>query len=149
MMVQTGSFIILVVDDDAGDQELTRRALVEGLPNADVRSVFDGEAAMDYLYHRGEFSDSQSSPTPDLVLLDLNMPRLGGREVLERLHETSELRRIPVVVLTTSQEEEDILRSYELGCNSFVTKPVEINEFIEVMTRLGLYWSDVVTLPAK
>ncbi len=136
-----------MVDDDAGDQELTRRALQDGLPGADIRSVHDGVEALDYLLHRETYADPGTAPAPDLMLLDLNMPRMCGREMLERLNQDPSLRRIPVIVLTTSQQEADILRSYELGCNSFITKPVSIDEFMESMRQLGMYWFGLVSLP--
>ena len=139
---------ILLVDDDLGDQELTRRALRSGELPIDLQVVSDGEEALEYLFRRNAFSDPQSSPVPDLILLDLNMPRVNGREVLERLKSDDELSRIPIVVLTTSQQEVDILRSYDLGCNSYIQKPVDINQFKETVRQLGHYWFNVVTLPA-
>ena len=118
--------VILLAEDDRGDQELTRRALEEGKIRNDLRVVEDGEEALAYLYRRGKYKDPATSPRPDLLLLDLNLPRVDGREVLERVRADSKLRRMAVVVLTTSRQEEDILRSYELGCNSFITKPVSV-----------------------
>jgi CheY-like chemotaxis protein len=138
---------LLLVEDDAGDQELTRRALAHDSLPIDLRIVNDGEEAMDYLRRRNKFLDVIDSPRPDLILLDLNMPRMNGREVLEQLKGDRDLGRIPVVVLTTSQQEADILQSYDLGCNSYIRKPVEMDQFIDAVQQLGKYWFEVVTLP--
>ena len=140
--------VILLVDDDPGDQELTRRALKHETIRIDLRVADDGEQAMDYLKRRGQFEDPADSPIPDLILLDLNMPKKNGREVLAELRHDERLSRIPVVVLTTSEQEADILRSYDLGCNSYIQKPVDIDQFIESVRRLGTYWFNVVTLPS-
>jgi len=143
------SATILLVEDDRGDQELTRRALDEGKIRNDLRIVEDGEEALAYLFRRGKYKDPATSPRPDLLLLDLNLPRVDGREVLEQIRADSKLRRMAVVVLTTSRQEEDILRSYELGCNSFITKPVDVNQFIQVIQALERYWFQIVVLPPK
>jgi len=139
--------VILLAEDDPGDQELTRRALEEDVVRVDLRIVCDGEEALDYLQRRGQYADPESSPRPDLILLDLNMPRLTGREVLHTLKTSPDLCRIPVVVLTTSQQEADILATYDLGCNSYVQKPVDIDQFINVVRKMGNYWFEIVTLP--
>jgi CheY-like chemotaxis protein len=141
--------VILLAEDDRGDQELTRRALEEGKIRNDLRIVEDGEEALAYLHRRGKYKDPATSPRPDLLLLDLNLPRVDGREVLERVRADSKLRRMAVVVLTTSRQEEDILRSYELGCNSFITKPVDMDQFIRVIHALEEYWFQIVVLPPK
>lgn len=141
--------VILLVEDDPGDQELTRRALQHESLHVDLRIVHDGEQALDYLFRRGEFENPESSPTPDLVLLDLNMPKKNGREVLAEMKKNASVARIPVVVLTTSIQEADILRSYDLGCNSYIQKPVEIEQFISSVRKLGSYWFEVVTLPTS
>lgn len=141
--------VILLAEDDRGDQELTRRALEEGKIRNDLRVVEDGEEALAYLFRRGKYKDPATSPRPDLLLLDLNLPRVDGREVLERVRADSKLRRMAVVVLTTSRQEEDILRSYELGCNSFITKPVGMDQFIRVIQALEEYWFQIVVLPPK
>ena len=148
-MNKAKSATILLVEDDRGDQELTRRALDEGKIRNDLRIVEDGEEALAYLFRRGKYKDPATSPRPDLLLLDLNLPRVDGREVLEQIRADSKLRRMAVVVLTTSRREEDILRSYELGCNSFITKPVDINQFIRVIQALERYWFQIVVLPPK
>jgi len=141
--------VILLAEDDRGDQELTRRALEEGKIRNDLRVVEDGEQALAYLYRRGKYKDPAASPRPDLLLLDLNLPRVDGRQVLEKVRSDSKLRRMAVVVLTTSRQEEDILRSYELGCNSFITKPVGMDQFIQVIHALEEYWFQIVVLPPK
>ena len=139
--------VILLVDDDPGDQELTRRALQEDVLRADLRIVADGEEALDYLFQRGAYEDLGSAPRPNLILLDLNIPKVGGQEVLAELKKAPELNRIPVVILTTSEQEADILRSYNLGCNSYIQKPVDIDGFIECIRQLKTYWFELVMLP--
>ena len=141
--------VILLVEDDRGDQELTRRALQEGKIRNELHIVEDGEEALAYLFRRGKYKDPATSPRPDLLLLDLNLPRVDGREVLERIRADATLRRMAVVVLTTSRQEEDILRSYEVGCNSFITKPVGMDHFIRVIQALEEYWFQIVVLPPK
>ena len=141
--------VILLAEDDRGDQELTRRALEEGKIWNDLRVVEDGEEALAYLYRRGKYKDPAKSPRPDLLLLDLNLPRVDGRQVLEKVRSDSNLRPMAVVVLTTSRQEEDILRSYELGCNSFITKPADMDQFIRVIHALEQYWFHTVVLPPK
>lgn len=140
---------ILLVEDDPGDQELTRRALEDDVVHTDLRIVNDGKEALDYLRREGAFTDPDTSPRPDLILLDLNMPRIDGRQVLERVREDPDISRIPVIALTTSDEEEDVLRSYDLGCKSFIKKPVEIDTFIDTIRELQHYWFELVTLPAE
>ena len=141
--------IILLVEDNRADQELTRRALEEGKIRNELRIVEDGEEALAYLFRTGKYKDPATSPKPDLLLLDLNLPRVDGREVLEQVRADAKLRRMAVVVLTTSRQEEDILRSYELGCNSFITKPVGMDQFIRVIQALEEYWFQIVVLPPK
>ena len=141
--------VILLAEDDRGDQELTRRALEGGKIRNDLRVVEDGEEALAYLYRRGKYKDPATSPRPDLLLLDLNLPRVDGRQVLKKVRSDSNLRPMAVVVLTTSRQEEDILRSYELGCNSFITKPGTMEQFIQVIHALEEYWFRTVVLPPK
>lgn len=141
--------VILLAEDDPGDQELTRRALQEDVLETELHIVSDGEEAMDYLLHRGRYTDRACSPRPHLILLDLNMPKLDGRQVLAQLQGHPDLRRIPVVVLTTSKQEEDVLHSYDLGCNSFITKPIDVEEFIRCIHSLGMYWFETVALPSR
>ena len=146
-MTRMKQAVVLLIEDDPGDQELTRRALDDGVVKMDLRIVNDGVEALDYLYRRNGYSDAAAAPRPDLILLDLNMPKLDGRAVLKELREVEDLQPIPVVVMTTSDQEADILRSYKLGCNSFITKPVEMDGFIATLRELGHYWFELVALP--
>ena len=138
---------ILIADDDADDRMMASEALEESRLANDLRFVEDGEELMDYLHRRGRFSDPADAPRPGLILLDLNMPRKDGREALCEIKSDPELRKIPVVVLTTSQAEEDIYRTYDLGVNSFITKPVMFESMVAVMKALGKYWFEIVELP--
>lgn len=141
------SITILMADDDSDDRMLTERALKKNNIVNDFRWVEDGEQLLDYLNRRGEYSDPEKSPRPGIILLDLNMPRKDGREALSEIKKNESLRRIPVVVLTTSKEEEDILRSYDLGVNSYITKPVTFQGLVDAMNTIGRYWLDIVKLP--
>lgn len=138
---------ILMAEDDEEDRQLAKDALSESRLANELRFVFDGEQLMDYLHHRGKYADPGSSPRPGIILLDLNMPRKDGREALKEIKSDPELRRIPVVVLTTSDTEEDIVRSYDLGVNSFIKKPVTFTGMVEIMKALGDYWFQIVELP--
>lgn len=140
---------ILMADDDPDDCLLAREALSESRLANDLHFVSDGEELMDYLYQRGKYSVPGSAPRPSLILLDLNMPKKDGREVLNELKSDPHLRQIPVLVLTTSKAEEDILRSYYLGANSYITKPVTFSSLIEVMQTLSKYWFEIVELPSQ
>ncbi len=126
---------------------LARHAFDEHRLANDLRIVEDGEELMDYLHQRGRFSDPETAPHPGLILLDLNMPRKDGREALQEIKADHRLRRIPVVVLTSSKAEEDVLRSYDLGANSFITKPVTFEGLVDVVKTLSQYWFEVVQLP--
>ena len=126
---------------------MASEALEESRLANDLRFVEDGEELLDYLYHRGRFAGEAESPRPGLILLDLNMPRMDGREALREIKSDPALRSIPVVVLTTSKAEEDIYRTYDLGVNSFITKPVQFEGLVEVMRTLGKYWFEIVELP--
>ena len=139
--------IILLAEDDPGDQELTRRALEEGPVRNELHIVADGEETLDYLFRRGKYCDPATAPRPDLLLLDLNMPKVDGRQVLQQVRRQPALRRLAVVVLTTSQREEDVLRTYDLGANSYITKPVDMEQFIRVIQILEEYWFRIVALP--
>jgi CheY-like chemotaxis protein len=138
---------ILMADDDPDDRMMTEKALHEYRLKNGIRFVEDGEELLDYLLHRGKYTDPASSPTPGLILLDLNMPRMDGREALAAIKADPELRKIPVIVLTTSKAEEDVLRSYDLGVNSYITKPVTFQGLAEVMKILSIYWFEIVKLP--
>ena len=139
--------VILLVEDDPDDQELTKRAFRNSKLRNHLHIVSDGEAALNYLYRRGEYSEPRTSPRPDLILLDLNMPKVDGRTVLNQIKIDPELRQIPVVILTTSSSEEDVIRSYELGVNSYVPKPVHMDGFIKAIQQLEHYWFELVILP--
>jgi CheY-like chemotaxis protein len=136
--------IILMADDDADDRMLTKEALEESRVLNELHFAEDGEELMDFLKNRGQFADA---PRPGLILLDLNMPRKDGREALKEIKADAELRRIPVVVMTTSKAEEDIFKSYDLGASSFITKPVTFDRLVELMRTLGQYWVEFVELP--
>jgi len=138
---------ILMAEDDEDDRELTREALAESRLAGDLRWVEDGEELMDYLRRRGRYADPAQSPAPGLVLLDLNMPRKDGREALAEIKADPELRRTPIVVLTTSKAEEDVVRTYDLGVNSFITKPVTFAGLVEAMRICSQYWLELVELP--
>jgi CheY-like chemotaxis protein len=138
---------ILLVDDDEEDLVMTKEALRESRLGNDLRTAHDGEELMDYLLRRGRFTDPSDSPSPGLILLDLNMPRKDGREALAEIKANPELRKIPVIVLTTSQAEEDIFRTYDLGVSSFITKPVTFAGLVQAMSVLSQYWFEIVELP--
>ena len=139
--------VILMADDDPEDRMLTTEALCESRLANVVNTVADGEELLDYLYFRGKYADPESAPRPGLILLDLNMPKMDGREALLQIKADTNLRRIPVVVLTTSKAEEDIFRSYDLGANSYITKPVSFSDMVEVTRTITQYWFNIVELP--
>ncbi|EME64074.1 two-component system response regulator [Rhodococcus ruber BKS 20-38] len=136
--------VVLLVEDDAGDELMTREALDEHKLTNTLHVVRDGEQALDFLFRRGPYSDA---PRPDLILLDLNLPRYDGREVLARIKADPELRQIPVVVLTASAAEEDLLRSYRLHANAYITKPVDFAQFADVIRRIDNFFLHIVRLP--
>ncbi len=141
--------IILMADDDEDDRMLTADALqVSKLANT-LTTVNDGEELMDYLHRRGKYAPPASAPRPGIVLLDLNMPKMDGREALREMKSDPELRTIPVVVLTTSKAEEDIERTYNLGANSFIVKPVTFERLVESLQVITEYWFEVVRLPSR
>jgi two-component system, chemotaxis family, response regulator Rcp1 len=136
-------FRILLVEDNLNDIEITRRALEKGQVKNELTIARDGQEAIDILFGRAKVRAS----LPGLILLDLNLPRVDGREVLSRIKTDPELRRIPVIVLTTSTREEDVVRSYDLGVNTFISKPVRFEDFIKVVTAIQEYWIVIATLP--
>ena len=138
--------VILMADDDDDDYLLTKKALAESRLLNDMRRVRDGEELMDYLHRRGDFNE-ENAPRPGVILLDLNMPRMDGREALREIKTNEKLRNIPIVVFTTSKAEEDIFKTYQLGVNSFITKPVTFDNLTKVMRALGNYWFEIVELP--
>ena len=137
---------VLLVEDDEGDVVMTREALEEGKVLNRLHVAGDGVEALEYLRREGEHADA---PRPDLILLDLNLPRRDGRQVLAEVKSDDELRRIPVVVLTTSEAEEDILRSYDLHANAYVTKPVDFERFVQVIQQIDEFFISVVRLPNR
>ncbi|MCE3234406.1 MAG: response regulator receiver protein [Vampirovibrio sp.] len=139
---------ILIADDDPDDRLMAREALVQSHSPSHVNFVEDGEELLDYLYRRGKFQNVEGD-LPDLILLDLNMPRKSGVEALQEIKSDNTLRHIPIVVLTTSKEEEDIYRTYDLGVNSFITKPITYESLVNTMRILGKYWFEVVQLPSE
>ncbi len=139
--------VILVADDDEDDQLFTKEAFEESKLSVDIRFVNDGLELLDYLKQHNKYNNPDDCPSPSLILLDLNMPKMDGREALKEIKSDADLKTIPVVALTTSKAEQDVLKTYELGINSFITKPVAIAEFIEIARTLGHYWLDIVQLP--
>jgi CheY-like chemotaxis protein len=143
------SIVILMADDDADDRLLAKDALAECRLANELQFVENGEELLEYLHHRGKYAPPASSPRPGLILLDLNMPKKDGREALAEIKSDPELRKIPVVVLTTSKADTDIGRIYQLGANSFISKPVSFDSLVDVMKVIGRYWFEIVELPAK
>ena len=143
------TIVILVADDDAEDRMLVKDALDESRLSNMVHFVEDGEELMDYLRNRGKYADKTKYPSPGLILLDLNMPRKDGREAVKEIKADQHLRIIPIVVLTTSKAEEDIVKTYDMGVSSFITKPVTFSSMVEIMKTLGKYWFEIVELPPK
>ncbi len=140
---------VLMADDDAEDRMFAQEAWDKNRLGNDLRFVEDGEELMDYLHRRGRYSDPADAPWPGLIFLDLNMPRKDGRQALREMKQDPNLRTIPVVVLTSSEAEEDVLRSYDLGANSYVTKPVTFEKLVALMKELHRYWFEIVALPAE
>ncbi len=141
--------VIVMADDDPDDTEMAREALASARLANELHVVGDGEELLDYLNRRGAYEDPASSPRPGLILLDLNMPKKDGREALSEIKANQDLRRIPVVVLTTSSAEEDIYRSYDLGVSGYITKPVSFAGLVDAMSQMGNYWFELVQLPDR
>lgn len=140
-------FDILLIEDEPADANLVRLALRESKVYCQLHHVFDGVEALDFLYHRG--TENSDTPQPDLILLDINMPRMNGREFLTVLKQDTTLNHIPVVVLTTSDVERDVIASYQLGAAGYITKPVDMDQFIDAIRQLDNYWFTLVRLPKK
>lgn len=138
---------ILVADDDPDDRQLTRDAFHEAMLANDLRFVIDGEELLDYLNRRGNYTDPESSPRPGIILLDLNMPRKDGREALTELKQDPRFMSIRVIIMTTSNADEDIARSYAQSASSYITKPVTFDALVEVIRTFGKYWLEIVELP--
>ncbi|MDB6154846.1 MAG: response regulator [Chthoniobacteraceae bacterium] len=147
MSKDTMPITILMADDDADDRRLTQEALEEGRLINDVRFVDNGEELVDYLRKQGKFAPPAEAPRPGLILLDLNMPRKDGRTVLKEIKSDPDLRQIPVVVLTTSRADEDVYKSYDLGVNSYIVKPVTFEALVDILQTLEKYWFEIVELP--
>jgi CheY-like chemotaxis protein len=141
--------VILMAEDDEDDRLLAQDALTESRLTNDFYFVEDGVELINYLKRVGKYEDTSSYPLPDLILLDLNMPRKDGREALEEIKNDPDLKRIPIIILTTSKGEEDILQSYNLGVGGFITKPVTFDGLVNVMKVIGDYWVQIVKLPSK
>lgn len=137
---------VLLVEDNPGDVRLTKEAMKEGRLINHLNVVSDGVEATDFLWRRGKF---QTAPRPDLILLDLNLPRKNGREVLQEIKADPELRRIPVMVLTTSNANQDLRRAYDLHANCYITKPVDLDQFLAVVRSIEHFWFNIVTLPTN
>ncbi len=137
---------ILLVEDNPGDVRLTREALKEAKIENELILAINGEEALDCLFGRGRFSNCIK---PDIILLDLNLPKVDGREVLRTIKSDNNLKRIPVIVLTTSKAEEDIIKAYDLSANAYITKPVDMDEFLKVIRAIGGFWLAIVRLPTK
>ena len=138
---------ILIADDDEDDRLMLRDAFGEARLGIDLRAVNDGVELLEYLQRRGRYADAAQSPRPALILLDLNMPRMDGREALATLKKDPDLRAIPIVVLTTSKDEQDVASTYDLGVNAFITKPVTYLGLVEVMKVVTRFWLEIVDLP--
>ena len=141
--------IILYAEDDPEDRMLVEDAMEESRLANELDFVEDGEELMDYLHRRGKYTELTNEPLPGLILLDLNMPRKDGREALEEIKADPNLRRIPIVVLTTSKAEEDILRTYDLGVNGFIIKPVTFESLVSIMKTVSKYWFEIVEPPPQ
>ena len=148
MKAVTQPITILMADDDPDDRLLTSDALKEARLINDIRFVENGEELLEYLRKEGKYATSEA-PRPGLILLDLNMPRKDGRTVLKELKQDPELRAIPVVVLTTSKDDEDVYRSYDLGVNSYIVKPVTFEALVDILQTLEKYWFEIVELPQQ
>jgi CheY-like chemotaxis protein len=147
MNAEAKPITILMADDDPDDRLLTADALKEARLINDIRFVENGEELLEYLRRTGKFAPPADAPRPGLILLDLNMPRKDGRAVLKDLKQDAELRTIPVVVLTTSKDDEDVYRSYDLGVNSYIVKPVTFEALVDILQTLEKYWFEIVELP--
>lgn len=144
MRESANPIVLLMADDDPDDRELAKEALAESRVKNEIRFVEDGEELMDFLYRRGVH---EGAPKPGLILLDLNMPKKDGREALREIKADKDLKRIPVVILTTSRAEEDMLSGYDLGAASFISKPVTFASLVDLMKAISQYWIEFVELP--
>lgn len=131
---------ILLVEDNPSDIDLTKRAFEKGHITNDLVVAEDGQEALDYIFGEGKYANRDSNKAPTLILLDLKLPKISGLEVLKRIRAVEKIKRLPVVILTSSKEEQDVAASYDLGVNSYIRKPVDFNQFAEAIKLLGLYW---------
>lgn len=138
---------ILLVEDNLQDIEIARRAFAKGRVKNELIVVRDGQEALDYLYYQGKYKDPASAPRPGMILLDLNLPKVGGMEVLQQIKKDEALKSIPVIVLTASPREEDVVRTYNLGVNTYIQKPVEFDNFMRVVNAVQEYWIVIASLP--
>ena len=143
------SHAILLVEDNPADVKITERAVKDSGIAVELIVVRDGQEAVDYLLRQGRFEDAPAWRNPDLILLDLNLPRMSGREVLERLRATTSLRAVPVVVLTTSRRQEDVQQMYAAGANTYIEKPPDFQRFVRVLQEIHHYWLDLALLPPR
>ncbi len=139
--------VVLMAEGSTDDQILMRRALEESHLSWSLYTVKDGEELLDYLHHQGQYRELARAPRPDLILLDLSLPKIDGKEALQAIKADCDLRRIPIVMLTSSKSEEDIRHSYELGASSYLTKPMTFELLVEAVNTIGKYWFDIVELP--
>ena len=149
MVKNNGSVVILIADDDIDDRMMIKDAFAERRLGNEIRFVEDGEDLIDYLLRKGKYTDASTSPRPGLILLDLNMPKKDGREALKEIKNNPDLRSIPIVVLTTSKAEEDVYKTYNLGVNSYITKPVTFEALVNVARDVSNYWFEIVELPSS
>jgi chemotaxis family two-component system response regulator Rcp1 len=140
------AFEILLVEDSPGDVRLTREALKDAKVHINLHVASDGIEAMDFLHREGKYADV---PRPDMILLDLNLPKKDGRQVLEEIKESPSLKSIPVVILTTSSSDEDVMRSYQFHANCYISKPVDLNGFLKVIKSIDNFWLSIVKLPRE
>lgn len=147
--MKSNSIVILIAEDDAEDRMLVKEALEESRLINNIQFVENGEELMDYLHNKGKYSDKTIFKKPGVILLDLNMPKKDGREALKEIKADPQLKIIPVVVLTTSKAEEDILKTYDLGVSSFIQKPVTFHSLVHIMNTLSKYWFEIVELPTR
>jgi CheY-like chemotaxis protein len=140
---------VLLVEDNPRDVRLTQRAFQQaGLPH-DLRVVRDGDEALAYLHREGAYKEAETAPRPDVILLDLNLPRMGGHELLREVKQDNHLRQVPIIVLTTSERPDDVRLAYDAGANAYLLKPVEFSRFTEVIGQLGKFWLETVELPPE
>jgi CheY-like chemotaxis protein len=141
--------VIMLVEDNLDDVEITKRAFKKSKVKNNMYVVRDGQEALDFLCHQGQYADESLAPRPDLILLDINLPRVNGIEVLKKIKTDQDLKRIPITMLTVSDRDEDIVRSFDLGVNSYITKPVDFNKFVEAIQSYHFYWTVITELPSQ